>query len=150
MTFIDTNVLVYSADKRDLSKQVIARGLIAIALGNRQYVVSWQVLNEFANVALTKLAMSEDEVCDYLSYFRRLQLQMPKQEMTERALDIRKRYGIQFYDALIVAAAEAGGCDEIYTEDLNDGQMYCGMKAVNPFKEFDNNKQGEKANEQNA
>lgn len=150
MTFIDTNVLVYSADKRDLSKQVIARGLIAIALDNRQYVVSWQVLNEFANVALTKLAMSEDEVCDYLSYFRRLQLQMPKQEMTERALDIRKRYGIQFYDALIVAAAEAGGCDEIYTEDLNDGQMYCGMKAVNPFKEFDNNKQGEKANEQNA
>ncbi len=150
MTFIDTNVLVYSADKRDLSKQVIARGLIAIALDNCQYVVSCQVLNEFANVALTKLAMSEDEVCDYLSYFRRLQLQMPKQEMTERALDIRKRYGIQFYDALIVAAAEAGGCDEIYTEDLNDGQMYCGMKAVNPFKEFDNNKQGEKANEQNA
>lgn len=49
MTLIDTNVLVYSADKRDLSKQVIARGLIALALDNRQYVVSWQVLNEFAN-----------------------------------------------------------------------------------------------------
>jgi len=26
------------------------------------------------------------------------------------------------------------GCDEIQTEDLNDGQTYCGIKAVNPFK----------------
>lgn len=134
MTFIDTNVLVYSADKRDLRKQVLARSLVASALDNRQYVVSWQVLNEFANVALSKLAMSEDEVCDYLSYFRRLQLQMPKPEMTERALDIKKRYGIQFYDSLIVAAAEASGCDKIFTEDLSDGQVYCGIKAINPFK----------------
>ena len=137
MTFIDTNVLVYSADKRDLRKQLRARGLIAAALDNRQYVVSWQVLNEFANVALTKMSMTEDEVCDYLSYFRRLRLQMPEPEMTERALAIRKRYGIQFYDSLIVAAAEASGCDEILTEDLNDRQVYCGMKAVNPFKDLE-------------
>ena len=41
---------------------------------------------------------------------------------------------VYFYDALIVAAAEASGCDEILTEDLNDGQVYCGVKAVNPFK----------------
>lgn len=33
-----------------------------------------------------------------------------------------------------VAAAEAGGCDEILSEDLSDGQVYCGIKAVNPFK----------------
>ena len=50
------------------------------------------------------------------------------------AIDTKERYGIQFYDALIVAAAEANGCDEILTEDLNDGQTYCGIRAVNPFK----------------
>ena len=50
------------------------------------------------------------------------------------ALEIKGQYGIQFYDALMVAAAEASGCDEILTEDLNDGQIYCGVKAVNPFK----------------
>jgi predicted nucleic acid-binding protein len=48
-------------------------------------------------------------------------------------LEIKGQYGIQFYDALMLAAAEAGGCNEILTEDLNDGQLYCGIKAVNPF-----------------
>ena len=42
-------------------------------------------------------------------------------------------YGIQFYDAQIIAAAERLGCASILTEDLNDGQMYCGIIAVNPF-----------------
>ena len=134
MKFIDTNVFVYFVDRRDMRKQTIARSLIASALGSQQYSITWQVLNEFGNVALSKLAMTEDEVCVYVSRFRNIRMQMPKPEWTERALMIRKQYGIQFYDALIVAAAEASGCDEILTEDLNDGQVYCGVKVVNPFK----------------
>ncbi len=35
----------------------------------------------------------------------------------------------------MIAAANKLGCHEIITEDLNDGQTYCGMVAVNPFKE---------------
>ena len=41
---------------------------------------------------------------------------------------------MQFYDSLLLATAEANGCEEFWSEDLNDGQVYCGMKAVNPFK----------------
>jgi len=134
MKFIDTNVFVYFVDRRDLRKQSIARDLIASALAIPQYSITLQVLNEFANVALLKLSMNEDEVCEYISYFRKVNVQMPKLEWTDHALLIRKQYGIQFYDALMVAAAEASGCDEILTEDLNDGQIYCGVKAVNPFK----------------
>ena len=134
MTLIDTNVFVYFVDRRDLRKQSIARSLIASALDNPQYSITLQVLNEFANVALSKLSMNEDEVRDYISYFRNLNVQMPKAEWTEHALSIRRKYGMQFYDALIVAAAAAHGCDEILTEDLNDGQVYCGVRAVNPFK----------------
>ena len=44
---------------------------------------------------------------------------------------------LDFYDALIVAAAEYAGCDEVLTEDLNDGQIYGSIKAVNPFKDFE-------------
>jgi predicted nucleic acid-binding protein len=44
---------------------------------------------------------------------------------------------LDFYDALIVAAAEYAGCDEVLTEDLNDGQIYGSVKAVNPFKDFE-------------
>ena len=55
-------------------------------------------------------------------------------EWTTRALEIKERYELQYYDSLLLAAAESLGCDEFWSEDLNDGQLYCGVKAVNPFK----------------
>ncbi len=50
------------------------------------------------------------------------------------AVRIMSQYGLQYYDSLMLAAAEAEQCDVILTEDLNDGQVYCGVKAANPFK----------------
>ena len=66
--------------------------------------------------------------------FSQLPVISPDAQFVTRALDIRERYEIQFYDAMMVAAAERAGCDEFLTEDLNDGQMYGNVKAVNPFK----------------
>lgn len=97
-------------------------------------MISIQVLNEFANIALKKLQLTDDETKAYIEAFKSIGTLRPRVEWTSRALEIRKRYMIQFYDAMLLAAAEAGGCDEILTEDLNDGQLYCGIKAVNPFK----------------
>ena len=134
MKFIDTNVLVYFVDGRNRAKQSISRTLIADAIGNPEYVMSLQVLNEFANVSLKKLGMTEDEVRQYIEAFQRIRIVFQQSGWTVRALEIRKQYGLQFYDSLLLAAAEASGCDEFWTEDLNDGQMYCGIKAVNPFK----------------
>ncbi len=134
MKFIDTNVLVYFVDGRNRAKQSIARTVIADAIGNPEYVMSLQVLNEFANVSLKKLGMTEDEVRQYIEAFQRMRIVFQQSGWTVRALEIRKQYGLQFYDSLLLAAAEASGCDEFWTEDLNDGQMYCGIKAVNPFK----------------
>ena len=134
MKFIDTNVLIYFVDGRNQAKQSIARTVIADAIGNPEYVMSLQVLNEFANVSLKKLGMTEDEVRQYIEAFQRIRIVFQQSGWTVRALEIRKQYGLQFYDSLLLAAAEASGCDEFWTEDLNDGQMYCGIKAVNPFK----------------
>ena len=134
MKFIDTNVLIYFVDGRNQAKQSIARTVIADAIGNPEYVMSLQVLNEFANVSLKKLGMTEDEVRQYIEAFQRMRIVFQQSGWTVRALEIRKQYGLQFYDSLLLAAAEASGCDEFWTEDLNDGLMYCGIKAVNPFK----------------
>ena len=134
MKFIDTNVLVYFVDGRNQAKQSIARTVIANAIGNPEYVMSLQVLNEFANVSLKKLGMTEDEVRQYIEAFQHMRIVFQQSGWTVRALEIRTQYGLQFYDSLLLAAAEASGCDEFWTEDLNDGQMYCGIKAVNPFK----------------
>ena len=66
--------------------------------------------------------------------FRKIETVLPDADLVVRGVDIRARYGIQYYDSLMVAAAERIGATEIWTEDLNDGQTYCGVKAVNPFK----------------
>ena len=134
MKFLDTNVFVYFVDSRNPEKQAIARTVLTNAIGNRQYTISPQVLNEFANVALKKLGMSEEEVRQYVEAFQHIRIACQQDGWTIRALEIRKQYGLQFYDSLLLAAAESTGCDEILTEDLNDGQVYCGIKAVNPFK----------------
>ena len=134
MKFVDTNVLIYFIDSRNTAKQSIARAVLANAIGSRQYVISAQVLNEFVNVALKKLGMTEDEVRQYVEAFQHIRVVFQQGGWTVRALEIRKQYGLQFYDSLMLAAAEFVGCNEILTEDSNDGQIYCGIKAVNPFK----------------
>ena len=134
MKFVDTNVLIYFIYSRNTAKQSIARAVLANAIGSRQYVISTQALNEFANVALKKLGMTEDEVRQYIEAFQHIHVVFQQSGWTVRALEIRKQYGLQFYDSLLLAAAESVGCDEILTEDLGDGQIYCGIKAVNPFK----------------
>jgi predicted nucleic acid-binding protein len=50
------------------------------------------------------------------------------------ALSIKERYGVSYWDAAVIASANALGCAVIYTEDLNDGQTYEGVRALNPFK----------------
>lgn len=106
MKFIDSNVFVYFADGRNSRKQAIARAVLADAIGNRQYVISSQVLNEFANVSLKKFGMTEDEVRKYVEEFQHIRVVFQQDGLTVRALEIRKQYGLQFYDSLLLATAE--------------------------------------------
>lgn len=53
------------------------------------------------------------------------------------AIENEDRFHISFWDALIVAAAEAGGASLLFTEDLNDGQHYGSVLARNPFRSMD-------------
>lgn len=134
MTFIDTNVVVYASDPSDARKNELAVEILADAFDNDQYVISSQVLNEFINTALNKLKKSNEEVIGHLHQLKTMRVVPVSAEWLERAIEIRSRYDLQFYDSLLLAAAEALGCDEFLTEDLNDGQMYGSVKAVNPFK----------------
>ena len=133
--FFDTNILVYAVDPRDARKRKIAAEMLAHAMDvNHDGGISIQVLSEFANTLLNKFHVSEERIEAHVSFFYPLLMTEVTAGMVRSALYIEKEYGIQYYDALIVAAAERLGCHEIITEDLNDGQMYRGMVAVNPFK----------------
>lgn len=133
--FLDSNILVYTADVVDLKRQDQAIAIVKSALRHvKNYAISIQTLTEFSNVALKKLKMSPEAVSVYLQFFSALNTVLPDKSLVRRGVEIKALYGIQYYDAMIVAAAERAGVKEIWSEDLNEGQYYCGMRAVNPFK----------------
>jgi predicted nucleic acid-binding protein len=97
--------------------------------------ISVQVLNEFAAVAHRKLKMSWDEITDALSAIRLL-CEPPialSVNIHEAALKIAAQHGYHIYDALILAAALAGDCDLLYSEDMQDGQRFGALTISNPF-----------------
>ncbi|MBQ2623776.1 MAG: PIN domain-containing protein [Kiritimatiellae bacterium] len=135
MRFFDTNILVYAATNQEPHKADIARELIQHALEvNHDGVISVQVMTEFANVMKTRFNAAATEIDEWVSQFYPLLVTEVTMDVVRDALYIKEEYGIQFYDALIVATAEKLGCHEIVTEDLNPNQTYRGMAVVNPFK----------------
>ena len=135
MTFVDSNVFVYAVDKAVSAKQKKARGIVAdVFADGSAYRVSSQVLAEFSSVAVRKLGISAPILLALLAEMGKIAHVAIDNALVSRAVEIQGIYGIQYYDAQIVAAAERLGCDSILTEDLNDGQMYCGITALNPFK----------------
>ena len=135
MKFFDTNVLVYAATGQDRTKTEIARELIGHALEvNRDGVMSVQIMSEFINVMQKRFKVSVKEIDEWVSQFYPLLAMEVTMDIVRNALYVREEYGIQYYDALVVSAAEKLGCHEIVSEDLIDGQLYRGMRVVNSFK----------------
>ena len=54
-------------------------------------------------------------------------------QIVSRAVEIKSLYCISLQDAMIVAAAEKSRCGELLSEDLNDRQVYAGVRVRNPF-----------------
>ena len=133
MIFLDTNVLVYASTEQDVRKRSIAELLIDESIRNGNGAISFQVLREFANVMFKKFGLAADEVRRTLSIFGDLPRVPESEDLLDRGMEIKERYGIPFYDALIVASAEAAGCDTIYSEDMADGAVYGSVHVVDPF-----------------
>jgi len=134
MVFFDSNVLVYIAINQDAAKKKVAIQLVASAIENQSGCISLQVLREVANCLFKKSNDSIKHIRETLSGFDALDCLDESRDLLDRAIEIKDEYGIQFYDALIVAAAEAAGCETLYSEDMGDGQIYGGILIVNPFK----------------
>ena len=134
MVFFDSNVLVYIAINQNAAKKKVAIQLVASAIENQSGYISLQVLREVANCMFKKSNDSVEHIRETLSGFDALDCLDESRDLLDRAIEIKDEYGIQFYDALIVAAAEAAGCETLYSEDMGDGQIYGGIHIVNPFK----------------
>jgi predicted nucleic acid-binding protein len=126
--FFDTNVLLYLLSD-DIAKADRAEALLA-----NGGVISVQVLNEFAAVAVGKKAVDFSELKEILSTIRIACAVKPLDiETHELGLDIAERYRFSIYDSLIIAAALRARCSVLYSEDLHHGQTIEQMTIRNPF-----------------
>jgi len=134
--FLDTNIFVYSFDKSAPEKARRALKLIRRAIEKRQGIVSYQVVQEFFNMALRRFdePMLSTDAEQYLSTtFRPLLAVQSSHGLYSRSLQLATRYSLPWYDALIVASAIEGHCGILYSEDFQCGQRFNGLRIENPF-----------------
>lgn len=129
--FFDTNILLYllsaESDKANCAERLLAgRGTISV-----------QVLNEFIAVASRKLGLSYPEIREILESIRAVcAIQPMTLETHELGLQIAEQHGFSIYDSLIIASALLAGCETLYSEDLQDGQIIERQITIkNPFQQ---------------
>jgi predicted nucleic acid-binding protein len=131
--FLDTNVLFYAAMGRYSAPQKYRQARRIIAETN--FAISGQVLQEFF-VNVTRKSdrpLTNQQAIQWLNRLIDRPCAAIDHELVVRGAEIASRFRIAYWDGGIVAGAERDGASILYTEDLNDGQMYGSVRAVNPF-----------------
>ena len=133
--FLDTNIFVYSIDRRDPVKEQKAATLIRDSLGSLKGVVSFQVVQEFFNASKRFVASMPVESAQL--YLERVFLPLLRVHSSvalyQEALAFRSRYQLSWYDSLIVCAALRAECTILYSEDMQHGQRFGALQVQNPF-----------------
>lgn len=132
--FIDTNILVYAMDQSNRKKQARARALLQGAGENKMGVISTQVLQEFYVAATRKLNVEPLLAKEIIHSLMHFEIVTVDHHLIKEAIDCSILNRISFWDALVIVSAESAKCSEIWSEDLNDGQIIRGVKIVNPFR----------------
>jgi predicted nucleic acid-binding protein len=134
--FVDTNVLVYSFDAREPEKQTRAQVWLDHLWGTHAGLVSFQVLQEFYAIVTRKLqpGLAPEAARKIVRALWAWQPVVPDDRMMLIAWADQDRFGLSWWDALIVAAARVSGCSYLLTEDLQHDQDLDGLRVANPFR----------------
>lgn len=134
--FLDTNIFVYTFDQAHPAKQERANALVAQALNTQRGVISFQIIQQFLNVATHKFARPLSTL-DCQRYHNQVLAPLcdvfSSIELYSQALEIAERWRYRFYDSLIIAAALQADCGTLYSEDLQHGQVIQELTITNPF-----------------
>jgi predicted nucleic acid-binding protein len=134
MRFLDTNILLYalSTDRNEAIKAERALQL----LNHTDCAVSIQVLQEFYVQATRENKIdriTHEQALALIDSWARFKVQDITFSVMQAAFRAKQRYRISYWDAAIIEAARIAGCDVIYSEDLNHGQDFDGLRIENPF-----------------
>ncbi|MDB6040130.1 MAG: hypothetical protein JWM99_3971 [Verrucomicrobiales bacterium] len=131
LSFVDTNILVYRAGlKNDPKTEIATKLLNAVEFG-----LSTQVLQEFYVTAThpKKLQLTHESALELIEPLLEFPIHVVDLWTIREALELKVKFRISYWDAVIVVSARALGCKILYTEDLKDRQNYDGVEAINPF-----------------
>ncbi len=134
--FFDTNIFVYTLDQRVAGKHATAVALLKVVVADRTLVTSYQVIQEFLNLATSKFRtqLTLNEARAYAKTILWPWCEIgPSAALYHAALEIHETAGWTFYDSLIVGAAIEAGCSVLYSEDLQDRRRIHGLQIRNPF-----------------
>ena len=133
--FVDTNVLLYaiSGDPAEANKMSRAESLLT----NENWGWSAQVAAEFVSSSTSSrrrkpITLTEAE--QWIGSWLKFPIVAIDAQTVLKAIEVATRWRIAYYDAQIIAAAKQLGCQTVYSEDLNDGQDYGGVRVANPFR----------------
>ena len=132
-SFIDTNILVYAEASDVPVKQRAALALLKGLYDEGLGVLSTQVLQEYCNVALKKLKLPAQHVRAQLDLFEQFEVVQVTPAIIRAGLDLHQTRRFSFFDAIVLASAHASGCNVIWTEDMNAGEVVDGVCISNPF-----------------
>jgi predicted nucleic acid-binding protein len=135
LVFVDTNVLVYARDSRDAAKRARAREWLELLWKDLRGRTSTQVLNEYYSLLTQRAKFQVDRnlAWDDVRELLKWRPQEIDVETLTRAREVEINYQLNWWDCLIVAAAQAQGCALLLTEDLQDKANYGGVTVRNPF-----------------
>ncbi len=134
MRLADTNVLIYAVSNReaDAAKRARAEEILKEA----DLALSVQVLQEFYHQATRSqgpAGLTHEQAMEFLSPLRALPTQEITVELFNRATGIKERFGLSYWDAAILSAAQMLGCEAVYSEDMSHQEDYDGIQVINPF-----------------
>lgn len=135
--FLDTNILLYAYDPSEGARHAVSRDLVLELSRSKRAVVSVQVLQEFYVNAVVKILspLSPAEGRKRLAAFSRWNVHSPIAQDVVAATTIAEDHGLSFWDAMIIRSAAVMGCEILWSEDMNHGQVVVGVEIRSPLRE---------------
>ncbi|HVL74168.1 MAG TPA: PIN domain-containing protein [Beijerinckiaceae bacterium] len=135
LVFVDTNVLIYARDRKDQERRAQARTWLSLLGDHRCGRLNLQVLNEFSRWVLKNESRRPlAEVRAEVDMLRAWGDTVVGDDEVELAWAVRRKFGFQWFDCLLVGAARLLGCTHFLSEDLTEGATFDTVRIVHPFR----------------
>ena len=133
LVFVDANVFIYAFAPAEPLKRQRSQEWLALLWQGRRARTSTQVISETYSILTRKYHVAADKAWQDLSALFTWEPQPVDREVLAGAREVERRYRLSWWDSLIVAAAQLQNCSQLLTEDLQDGEVFGSLRALNPF-----------------